>query len=68
MDLSEEKNLITCPHCKAEVQAGIRQCPICGQYLPRERKPLFSFKNLTPTEIFLLILGSVMLLIGVVAL
>lgn len=68
MALPEDKKTITCPHCGNEVLFGTKKCPNCGQYLPRQRKKWFSLKDLTPTEIFLLILGSIMVAIGLVAL
>ncbi|AKD02837.1 hypothetical protein PKOR_06485 [Pontibacter korlensis] len=56
----------TCPNCGAEVLLRTKQCPGCGQLLANP-KPQW-FKDLTATEIFLLILGSIMLAIGLVAL
>ncbi|WP_299818469.1 zinc-ribbon domain-containing protein [uncultured Pontibacter sp.] len=58
--------LNTCPTCGATVPEGVRQCPSCGEVLPVKTKAWY--KNLTPTEIFLLILGSIMLMVGLVAL
>jgi RNA polymerase subunit RPABC4/transcription elongation factor Spt4 len=68
MALPEEKTLVACPHCGKEVPAELKRCPNCGQHLPKKkREQWFSLKGLTPTEVFLLILGSIMLLIGLVA-
>ncbi|MBC5994166.1 zinc-ribbon domain-containing protein [Pontibacter cellulosilyticus] len=55
-----------CPTCGATVPQEAKQCPECGSELPVENKEWY--KNLTPTEVFLLILGSIMLMIAVVAL
>lgn len=68
MALPEDKTLITCPHCGKEVPSKLKRCPNCGQHLPKQRKKWFNLKGLTPVEIFLLILGSIMLAIGLVAL
>lgn len=67
MAVPEDKRLVTCPHCGKEVPSDLKRCPNCGQYLPKQRKKWFTLKGLTPTEIFLLILGSIMLAIGLVA-
>ncbi len=40
-------------------------CPECGEPLQTNGTPWYS--NLTPTEVFLMILGSIMLAIGLVA-
>ena len=64
----EVKPLITCPHCGQKVERYTKRCPNCGQYLPRaKREKWWDISKLTPVEIFLLILGSLMLLIGLVA-
>ncbi|WP_299758794.1 zinc-ribbon domain-containing protein [uncultured Pontibacter sp.] len=55
-----------CPNCGATVPRKTKQCPECGQLLATP-KPEW-FKNLTPVEIFLLVLGGIMLAIGFVAL
>jgi predicted amidophosphoribosyltransferase len=68
MAVPEDKALITCPHCGKEVSPSLKRCSYCGQYLPQQNKKWFSLKGLTPTEIFLLILGSIMLAIGLIAL
>ncbi|MCX2740538.1 zinc-ribbon domain-containing protein [Pontibacter anaerobius] len=56
----------TCPNCGATVPREAKQCPQCGQPLPANGSNWF--KNLTATEIFLLVLGGIMLAIGLVAL
>lgn len=68
MALPEDKIKVTCPHCKKEVPADLKRCPNCGQHLPKQRKQWFSLKGLTPVEIFLVVLGSIMLAVGFVAL
>ncbi|MER2997447.1 zinc-ribbon domain-containing protein [Pontibacter populi] len=63
--MTEANSHITCPHCGTELPAGSTVCTNCGKPLP-ERK-WYSLKGLNAAEIFLLILGSLMLLIGLVA-
>ncbi|GHA64406.1 zinc-ribbon domain-containing protein [Pontibacter akesuensis] len=55
-----------CPNCGAEVPLREKQCPVCGQLLATSNFKWL--KDLGPLEIFLLILGSIMLAIGFVAL
>ncbi|MBW7466274.1 putative amidophosphoribosyltransferase [Pontibacter aydingkolensis] len=55
-----------CPACGATVPEAATQCPACGEPLAPVEKRAW-YKTLTPTEIFLLILGSIMLMIGLVA-
>ncbi len=55
---------VTCPNCQAVVPAG-PLCENCGQPLPARK--WYSLKGLNAAEIFLLILGSIMLLVGLVA-
>ncbi|MHA6248620.1 zinc-ribbon domain-containing protein [Pontibacter sp. CAU 1760] len=66
---AENRNPKTCPNCGEAVPAGAKQCPNCGQLLGSEpgQKPKW-FKTLTPTELFLLVLGSLMLGVFLVAL
>ncbi|RIJ37663.1 zinc-ribbon domain-containing protein [Pontibacter oryzae] len=54
-----------CPACGASVPANATQCPECGAALPPKSKNWF--RNLTPTEIFLMVIGLIMLSIGLVA-
>jgi len=61
----EDPHTKTCPNCGAVVARKVKQCPNCGQLLATPGTKWF--QNLTPTEIFLLILGSIMLAIGLVA-
>jgi uncharacterized paraquat-inducible protein A len=61
-----DENTIVCPHCGQEVPHKNR-CPNCGQYLPRREKKKWKIPKMTPTEIFLAILGFIMLMIGLVA-
>lgn len=61
-----ETNMITCPHCGQEVLHK-KRCPNCGQYLLKREKKKWKMPELTPTEIFLAILGSIMLMVGLVA-
>ncbi|MFD2513969.1 zinc-ribbon domain-containing protein [Pontibacter locisalis] len=56
----------TCPNCGTEIPAEAQVCPNCGEPLPPQSAKAW-FKNLNAAEIFLLILGSIMLLIGLVA-
>jgi len=66
---NETKPLIICPHCGQQMERYTKRCPNCGQYLPRTRKEKWwNMSKLTPVEVFLFILGSLMLLIAVVAL
>ncbi|PRY15024.1 zinc ribbon protein [Pontibacter ummariensis] len=67
---SEDTNeqLITCPNCKRLVPASDKRCPYCGEYLPQpEKEWKFNFSDLTAGEIFLIVLGTIMLLVGLVA-
>jgi predicted nucleic acid-binding Zn ribbon protein len=41
--VDDERALVPCPHCRAEIDEESEQCPKCGMYLtkedaPRERK------------------------------
>lgn len=59
----------TCPNCGEVVPVKTKVCPNCGQILGgRSKHKQNWFKELTPTEIFLLILGSIMLGVFLVAL
>jgi rRNA maturation endonuclease Nob1 len=58
--------IVKCTNCGEEVLRDAKKCPQCGMDLPKQGD-LHWFKNLNPAEIFLLILGSIMLLIGLVA-
>lgn len=60
------ENTIICPHCGQEVP-HVKRCPNCGQFLPRAEKAKWKMPKMTPVEIFLAILGSIMLLVGLVA-
>jgi uncharacterized paraquat-inducible protein A len=55
---------VTCPNCDAIVPAG-PVCENCGQPLPQRK--WYSLKGLNAAEIFLLVLGMIMLMIGLVA-
>jgi len=69
MTAPEEKKTKTCPNCGEVVPLQTKQCPNCGQLLggsSRQRQNWL--KQLTPTEIFLLVLGSIMLGVFLVAL
>lgn len=56
----------TCPNCGATVPASAAQCPECGTQLQPNGKNWL--KSLNATEIFLLVIGSIMLMIALVAL
>ncbi|WP_187270225.1 hypothetical protein [Pontibacter qinzhouensis] len=58
---------VICPHCSREVPIA-KRCPHCGQILPKPKKKSWKTYKLTPVEIFLAILGTVVLLIALVAL
>ena len=63
--MSDNNSTIVCPHCGTEQPAGTIVCSACGKPLPV--KKWYSLKGLNAAEIFLLILGILMLLIGLVA-
>ncbi|WP_439880870.1 zinc-ribbon domain-containing protein [Pontibacter sp. MBLB2868] len=63
--MSATDSTVICPHCGARVPAGEQRCPVCGKPLPQGKRAWL--RNLNAAEIFLLILGSIMLLIGLVA-
>ncbi len=66
---TEDKNTRTCPNCGEAVPAGAKQCPNCGQVLGSEPgTKRHWFKSLTPTELFLLVIGTLMLGVFLVAL
>ncbi|MCJ8163746.1 zinc-ribbon domain-containing protein [Pontibacter sp. E15-1] len=68
MPIPHENQTRTCPNCGEPVPPGAKQCPSCGQVLgtgPRSR--WWWLKSLTPTEIFLLVIGSLMLSVFLVA-
>ncbi|NDK54838.1 zinc-ribbon domain-containing protein [Pontibacter fetidus] len=56
---------VICPACGVQLPAGTTVCTSCHTPLPT--KKWYSLKGLNPAEIFLLILGALMLLIGLVA-
>ena len=69
MPVPDEKKIKTCPHCGETVPLRTKQCPNCGQLLgsaPDGQRHWL--RTLTPTEIFLLVLGSLMLTVFLVAL
>ncbi|WP_394351777.1 zinc-ribbon domain-containing protein [Pontibacter pamirensis] len=67
--VAPEKKMKTCPNCGEIVPVKTKVCPNCGQILGGRNKFNQSwFKTLTPTEIFLLVLGSIMLGVFLVAL
>lgn len=69
MTAPDEKKMKTCPNCGEEVPLRTKQCPNCGQLLGGSSKQNRRWlKTLTPTEIFLLVLGSLMLTVFLVAL
>ncbi|QJW95008.1 zinc ribbon domain-containing protein [Frigoriglobus tundricola] len=35
----EERAVVPCPHCRAEIDEEAQQCPKCGMYLSREDAP-----------------------------
>ncbi len=37
--VDNERVLIPCPHCRAEIDEESEQCPKCGMYLTREETP-----------------------------
>ena len=36
---TDERALVPCPHCKAEIDEEAEQCPRCGMFLSREDAP-----------------------------
>ncbi|WP_125185100.1 zinc ribbon domain-containing protein [Botryobacter ruber] len=58
---------IKCPHCGREVPPA-KLCPYCGQYLPKRKKAAWKMPKMTPAEIFLAILGTIVLAVALVAL
>ncbi|MCC9138513.1 hypothetical protein ACFSKU_07905 [Pontibacter silvestris] len=58
---------VICPHCGREVPP-VKRCPHCGQILPKPEKMNGKKYKLTPVEIFLLVLGGIMLSVALVAL
>lgn len=64
-----EKKMKNCPNCGESVPLRTKQCPNCGQLLGgSSRMQRHWMRTLTPTEIFLLVLGSLMLGVFLVAL
>lgn len=63
---SFETKTVICPHCGREVPPA-KRCPHCGQILPKQKKDRKKYK-LTPVEIFLLVIGAIMLGVALVAL
>ncbi|TPE45578.1 hypothetical protein [Pontibacter mangrovi] len=63
MAASNSKN---CPGCGATLPPYADTCPTCGMRQPPSQTSWI--KRLSPVEVFLLILGSIMLAIGLVAL
>ncbi len=35
----DERAVVPCPHCRAEIDEEAEQCPKCGMYLSREDAP-----------------------------
>lgn len=68
MAVPDEKKMKTCPNCGEIVPIKTKVCPNCGQILGGRRYKQKWIKDLTPTEIFLIILGSIMLGVFLVAL
>lgn len=69
MAAPEDKKMKTCPNCGETVPLRAKQCPNCGQLLGgSSRQNRHWLRTLTPTEIFLLVLGSLMLGVFLVAL
>jgi predicted RNA-binding Zn-ribbon protein involved in translation (DUF1610 family) len=69
MAAPESNKMKTCPNCGEVVPVRTKQCPNCGQLLGgRSGQSKKWIKELTATEIFLLILGSIMLTVFLVAL
>lgn len=62
---SEKSKIIICPHCGTET-APQKRCPSCGQILPRTTSK-WKIPKMNAAEIFLAILGAIILLIGLVA-
>ncbi|MBC5774554.1 zinc ribbon domain-containing protein [Pontibacter sp. KCTC 32443] len=58
-------DIIACPSCGAKLPAGTKVCPVCGNAISTRK--WYRLKGLNPAEIFLMILGALMLLIGLVA-
>ncbi|MBJ6117603.1 zinc ribbon domain-containing protein [Pontibacter sp. BT310] len=63
--MSDNISTIVCAHCGTEVPAGTTVCTTCGKPIPQ--KKWYSLKGLNAAEIFLAVLGALMLLVGLVA-
>lgn len=37
--VDDERAVVPCPHCRAEIDEESEQCPKCGMYLSREDTP-----------------------------
>lgn len=37
--VDNERALVPCPHCRAEIDEESEQCPKCGMYISREEAP-----------------------------
>lgn len=37
--VDDERAVVPCPHCRAEIDEESEQCPKCGMYLSREDAP-----------------------------
>ena len=68
MAAPDDKKMKTCPNCGEVVPIKTKVCPNCGQILGSRRYKQPWIKELTATEIFLIILGSIMLAVFLVAL
>ncbi|MBB6609554.1 zinc-ribbon domain-containing protein [Pontibacter sp. Tf4] len=63
--MTQTETTAQCASCHAVLPAGAALCPNCGA--PVKKNKWYSLKGLNAAEIFLMILGGMMLLVGLVA-
>ncbi|QCR24020.1 hypothetical protein C1N53_17780 [Pontibacter sp. SGAir0037] len=60
------RETVICPHCGTETTPQ-RRCPACGNFLPKPQSKKWKIPKMNAAEIFLAILGLIVLAIGLVA-
>jgi predicted nucleic acid-binding Zn ribbon protein len=62
--VDDERSLIPCPHCRAEIDEESEQCPKCGMYLSKEDAPRERRSSVWVVLMALALLAAVVMMAG----